>query len=59
MYGIAYEPDDVASGRNDGPVGPGHGHGIMADSLYQRAASIYGGTNEIQRNIIAKLILTS
>ena len=24
---------------------------------YQRASTIYGGSNEIQRNIIAKLIL--
>ncbi len=56
-YGMAYEPDPVFQQRNDGPIGPDYLHGAMADHLYQRAATIYGGTNEIQRNIIAKLIL--
>ncbi|WP_136660635.1 acyl-CoA dehydrogenase family protein [Nitratireductor sp. XY-223] len=55
-YGLAYEPDDVFRRRNDGPIGPEHLHGAMADHLYQRAATIYGGTNEIQRNIVAKAI---
>lgn len=54
-YGIAYETDDAVMQRNEGAVGPDHAHGVMADHLYQRAATIYGGTNEIQRNIIAKL----
>ena len=56
-HGMVYEPDDQLARRNDGPLGPDHAHGIMADHLYQRAATIYGGSNEIQRNIIAKLIL--
>ena len=57
MYAVAYEPDALTERRNDGPIGPDYAHGIMADNLYQRAATIYGGSNEIQRNIIAKLIL--
>ncbi|MGO1121076.1 acyl-CoA dehydrogenase family protein [Rhodovibrionaceae bacterium A322] len=57
MYGLAYESEESLSKRNDGPLGPEFAHGIMADHLYQRAATIYGGSNEIQRNIIAKLIL--
>lgn len=56
-YGMVYEPEDQLVKRNDGPLGPEYAHGAMADHLYQRAATIYGGTNEIQRNIIAKLIL--
>lgn len=56
-YGMVYEAEDQLMQRNDGPLGPDHAHGAMADHLYQRAATIYGGTNEIQRNIIAKLIL--
>ncbi|QDG78854.1 acyl-CoA dehydrogenase family protein [Labrenzia sp. PHM005] len=56
-HGMAYEPDPVFQRRNDRPIGPDYLHGAMADHLYQRAATIYGGTNEIQRNIIAKLIL--
>ncbi|MSO77286.1 MAG: pimeloyl-CoA dehydrogenase large subunit [Alphaproteobacteria bacterium] len=34
-----------------------HGRGLMTEHLLRRAASIYGGTNEIQRNIIAKRVL--
>ncbi len=30
----------------------------MAHWLYWRAASIYGGSNEIQRNILAKAVLS-
>ncbi len=56
-YGMVYESEDQLTMRNDGPLGPEYAHGAMADHLYQRAATIYGGTNEIQRNIIAKLIL--
>lgn len=56
-YSMVFEPDDVSMQRNDGPVGPDYLHGAMADHLYQRAATIYGGSNEIQRNIISKIIL--
>ncbi|MCB1474885.1 MAG: acyl-CoA dehydrogenase family protein [Rhodobiaceae bacterium] len=41
---------------------PEAGHlaaGIVQEYLYGRAASIYGGSNEIQKNIIAKLQLGS
>jgi alkylation response protein AidB-like acyl-CoA dehydrogenase len=31
--------------------------GVVADFLYRRAATIYGGTNEVQRNIIAAQLL--
>jgi len=31
--------------------------GVVADFLYRRSATIYGGTNEIQRNIIAAQLL--
>jgi alkylation response protein AidB-like acyl-CoA dehydrogenase len=30
---------------------------LFGDYLYSRAASVYGGTSQIQRNIIAKRIL--
>jgi len=33
------------------------GHETFAEYLYSRAASVYGGTSQIQRNIIAKRIL--
>lgn len=38
-------------------VGPDHSLTVMARYLNDRAASIYGGSNEIQRDIIARLVL--
>lgn len=38
-------------------VGPEHGLTSMARYLNNRAASIYGGSNEIQRDIMARLVL--
>lgn len=38
-------------------VGPEHSLTAMARYYNNRAASIYGGSNEIQRNLIAKLVL--
>ncbi|MET9830837.1 acyl-CoA dehydrogenase family protein [Streptomyces sp. NPDC006385] len=35
----------------------GEGGEIFGDYLYSRAASVYGGTSQIQRNIIAKRLL--
>jgi alkylation response protein AidB-like acyl-CoA dehydrogenase len=44
-------------GGNEFPIGPDYAH--MAAPIYfnWRKASIYGGSNEIQRNIIAKMVL--
>ncbi len=44
-------------GSNVEPVGPRHGLTAMPRYLNNRAASIYGGSNEIQRGIMAKLVL--
>ncbi|MBT3788011.1 MAG: pimeloyl-CoA dehydrogenase large subunit [Alphaproteobacteria bacterium] len=57
VYGTPYETDEETGARNDGPIGPDHAHGNQADNLYQRAATIYGGSNEVQRNIVAKMML--
>lgn len=38
-------------------MGPEYAAGAMPAYLHDRAASIYGGTNEIQKNIIAKMVL--
>jgi alkylation response protein AidB-like acyl-CoA dehydrogenase len=45
--------DDVPAHRS------GAGRHLVRDALFYRAASIYGGTNEVQRNIIAKALLGS
>jgi alkylation response protein AidB-like acyl-CoA dehydrogenase len=54
-YAAPYEhrPD----GSNQPPVGPDYAQGRMEAFLYNRATTIYGGSNEIQRNIIAKMVL--
>lgn len=57
MYGAAYESQGVREGRNDLNFAPDYAHGPMAEHLYLKAASIYGGSNEIQRNIISKMVL--
>ena len=62
-YALAYQPQ---AGRPGGPVHFAHGDdrlGSMADALAplryfnQRAGTIYAGSNEIQRNILAKAAL--
>ncbi len=42
---------------NEFPIGPEHADGVAANYLNMRKASIYGGSNEIQHNIIAKMVL--
>ncbi len=46
-----------APASNIEPVGPDHALQAMPRYLNNRAASIYGGSNEIQRNIMAALVL--
>lgn len=44
-------------GANLPIIGPDHSLTVMARYLNNRAASIYGGSNEIQRDIMARLVL--
>jgi hypothetical protein len=37
--------------------GPDYSHGVAQNYFLTRRVSIYGGSNEIQRNIIAKMVL--
>jgi alkylation response protein AidB-like acyl-CoA dehydrogenase len=43
--------------HNLGAVGPDDAHGTAGAYYNMRKTSIYGGSNEIQRNIIAKVVL--
>ena len=43
--------------HNFGAVGPDEAHGVAGAYFNTRKTSIYGGSNEIQRNIIAKMVL--
>jgi alkylation response protein AidB-like acyl-CoA dehydrogenase len=50
-------PDQRGLGDNEYPVGPDYALGQSGHYFNMRKASIYGGSNEIQRNIIAKAVL--
>ncbi len=54
--GIAYDANTL-HGEAPPPLGPDDAAGILRYHLYNRAATIYGGSSEIQRNIIAKSAL--
>ncbi len=41
----------------DGAIGNDYAWGLSAKYLYGRASTIYGGSNEVQKNIIAKSVL--
>lgn len=55
-YAAPFYPASRLAGV-DYPPGPDYAPGVSSDFFYRRAATIYGGTNEIQRNIIARHFL--
>jgi acyl-CoA dehydrogenase len=57
IYAAADQPQARAPNANVAFVGPEAGLITAARYLNDRAGSIYGGTNEIQRDIMARLIL--
>ena len=56
-YAQPYARDFPKDGANAYPIGPDYAHGAAPIYFNWRKASIYGGSNEIQRNIIAKMVL--
>ena len=56
-YAAADQRHALGIGANAPPVGPDYALVPTAKYLNSRAATIYGGSNEIQRNIIARIIL--
>jgi len=54
-YSLPFIP--LRPGMNDEPVGSVYSNGVAPRYYNARKVSIYGGSNEIQRNIMAKLIL--
>ena len=54
-YGLAQQPRGLAS--NEEPFGPEAGVAVTGRYLNSRAASIFGGSEEGQKNIIAKAVL--
>jgi pimeloyl-CoA dehydrogenase large subunit len=56
-YALPYQPERDEEGWNEPPIGPDWAGGIAPAYFNWRKISIYGGSNEIQKNIIAKAIL--
>ena len=54
--GIAFDTAALHSAGKP-PLGPDDAGGILKEHFYNRAATIFGGSSEIQRNIIAKVVL--
>ncbi len=57
VYAPADQRDALGAGANAAAVGPGWGLTTTARYLNSRAASIYGGSSEVQRNILARTAL--
>jgi len=57
-YALPYQPEHEDDKRwNEPPIGPEWAGPIAPTYFNWRKTTIYGGTNEIQKNIIAKAIL--
>jgi len=56
-YAAPFQYAARQAGSNEAPVGPESALPVTAAYFNGRAASIYGGSNEIQRGIIAKQVL--
>ena len=57
VYGAPYFRGFPKDGHNQMPIGPDYAHHAAPIYANMRKASIYGGSNEIQHNIIAKMVL--
>ncbi len=56
-YARPFQPEARVVGANVPPIGPDHGLTAVPRYLNNRAATVYGGSDEIQKNIIAKVVL--
>lgn len=55
-YGISSQAD-FKKGSNEFPVGPSYSKTVGNNYLNLRKTTIYGGSNEIQKNILTKMVL--
>ena len=56
-YGLVYQPQVRAFGSHVEPIGSATAATAASQYLNDTAATIYAGSNEVQRNIIAKATL--
>lgn len=57
LYAMPYQPQALMPQYGGEIIGPEYGLTVMAEYINNRASTIYGGTAEIQRDIIAKRVL--
>ena len=53
-HGMVYQSDALHTGWNGEIIGPEESADVIYEHLYRRAATVYGGSSEVQKNIIAK-----
>ena len=56
-HALPFRPEAIARDAEDEPVGPEYAAPLAARYFNYRKVTIYGGSNEIQRNIIAQMVL--
>ena len=56
-YASPYQPEARVPGNNIEPFGPANIVPVMPKYLNYRAATIYAGSSEVQKNIISKFVL--
>ena len=56
-YGLRQDSKEFSSMRNEIPIGPDYTNNLGNNYLNLRKTTIYGGSNEIQKNILSKMVL--
>ncbi|MBI3454002.1 MAG: acyl-CoA dehydrogenase family protein [Rhodospirillales bacterium] len=56
-YALPFTPEAFEEGYNQAPIGPDYAGPVASAYFNMRKLSIYGGSNEIQKNIVAKQML--
>ncbi len=56
-YALPYVSEALDEGYNEAPVGPDYANPLTKEYFNNRKITIYGGSNEIQKNILAKALL--
>jgi alkylation response protein AidB-like acyl-CoA dehydrogenase len=56
-YAMPFQREALEAGWNEEPIGPDYAATAAPHYFNYRKVSIYGGSNEIQRNVISKMML--
>ncbi len=56
-YALPFVSEALEEGYNEAPIGPDYANPLAKEYFNNRKITIYGGSNEIQKNILAKAML--